>query len=291
MKMQFETLKYEKEDGFVVVTLNRPQRLNAFNNKAWEEFGLAFHQVLRDKDVRCWIITGTPRLDGRPCFSAGADLKDDAAGIPRWECPDQMGPLFIEEEKLFHPSTPAGRLWYKRPRLMWAHFANMLWSPKISIAAVDGVATAGGIELALSCDIIMASETAQFFDSHVKNLRIAIGKGSVTTGLTKRVGYNKALEICILGEPIDGNEAYRIGLANRVCPPDKLIDEAKEMAKKIAGMRPEAVQVTKLACRSAADRDLNQSWAYADELLDCMLRDPEYEGLTGVTQVWEKRKR
>ena len=76
-------------------------------------------------------------------------------------------------------------------------FSNMLWSPKISIAAVDGVATAGGIESALSCDIILASETAQFFDSHVKNLKIAVGKGSVTTGLTKRVGYNKALEICI----------------------------------------------------------------------------------------------
>ena len=81
--MNFETLKYEKEDGFVVVTMNRPERLNAMSRKLMEEFDLAFHEVLRDKDVKCWIITGAPRPDGRPCFSAGGDLKDDAAGIPR----------------------------------------------------------------------------------------------------------------------------------------------------------------------------------------------------------------
>ena len=288
--MNFETLKYEKKDGFVVVTMNRPERLNAMSRKFMEEFDLAFHEVLRDKDVKCWIITGAPRPDGRPCFSAGGDLKDDAAGISRWEFSDHLGPLFLGEDKLFPADTPAGRLWYKRPRLMAPMFSNMLWSPKISIAAVDGVATAGGIEMALSCDIILASETAQFFDSHVKNLKIAVGKGSVTTGLTKRVGYNKALEICILGEPIGGNEAYRIGLANGVYPPDKLMDEAREMAKKISGMRPEAVQVTKLACRAVADRDLNQTWAYADELLEFMHADPAWKGLQGVTQEWEKRK-
>ena len=289
--MNFETLKYQKEDGFVVVTMNRPERLNAMSRKLMEEFDLAFHEVLRDKDVKCWIITGAPRPDGRPCFSAGGDLKDDAIGVPRYEFADHLGPLFLGEDKLFNPNTPAGRLWYKRPRLMAPMFSNMLWSPKISIAAVDGVATAGGIELALSCDIILASETAEFFDSHVKNLKIAVGKGSVTTGLTKRVGYNKALEMLITGEPINGNEAFQAGLANRVYPPDKLMDEAREMAKKIAGMRPEAVQVTKLACRSVADTDLNKNWAYADELLECMFADPEYSGLQGVTQVWEKRKK
>jgi len=289
--MKFETLKYEKEEGFVVVTMNRPERLNAFNRKFSEEFNLAFHEVLKDNDIKCWIITGAPRPDGRPCFSSGGDLKDDAEGIPRWDNPDHMGPLFLEQDKLFPPNTPAGRLWYKRPRLMGPKFTNMVWSPKISIAAVDGIATAGGIELALSCDIILASETAQFLDSHVKNLKIAIGKGSVTTTLTKRVGYNKALEICILGEPIDGNEAYRIGLANQVYPPDKLMERAKEMARKIAGMRPAAVQMTKLACRSVFDLNFNQTWAYADELLDSMHFDSEWSGLQGVTQEWEKRKR
>lgn len=290
--MNFETLKYEKtEDGYVVVTLNRPERLNAFSRQLNEEMGMAIHEVLRDDEVKVLIITGAPRPDGRPCFSAGGDLKDDTQGIPRWDYPDHVGPLQREEDKLFKASTPAGRLWFKRPRIIAPKYTNLLWSPKIAIAAVDGIATAGGLELALACDIIIASETAQFTDSHVKNLKIAIGKGSVTTGLARRVGYNKALELCLLGEFIDGNEAHRIGLANRVTAPGKLMEEARSMAKKIAGMRQEAVQVTKLACRSAEDLNLNDSWANADELLTCMKDDPGYEGLQSVTSEWSKRER
>lgn len=290
--MQFDTLKYEKDDdGFVLVTLNRPERLNAFSRQLNEEMDLAIHQVLKDDEVKVLIITGAPRPDGRPCFSAGGDLKDDAAGIPRWDYPDHVGPLQREEDKFFPANTPAGRLWYKRPRITAPKYTNLLWSPKISIAAVDGIATAGGIELALACDILLASETAQFTDSHVKNLKIAIGKGSVTTGLARRIGYAKALELCLLGEFIDGTEAHRIGLANKVFPPGELLDGAKDMARKIAGMRQEAVQVTKLACRAAEDTSLNESWAYADELLDAMTADVGYQGLQGVTQEWAKRDR
>ena len=290
--MDFETLKYEKADeGYVVITLNRPERLNAFSRKLNEEMGLAIHEALQDDDVKCLIITGSPRPDGRPCFSAGGDLKDDTLGIPRWDYPDHIGPLQRKEDQLFQANTPAGRLWFKRPRLIAPKYTNLLWSPKVVIAAVDGVATAGGLELALACDIIIASETAQFTDSHVKNLNIAIAKGSVTTGLARRVGYNKALELCLLGEFIDGNEAYRIGLANRVTAPDKLMDEARAMATKIAGMRQEAVQVTKLACRTAEDTNLNDSWTYADELLECMKADPGYQGLQSVTSEWAGRAR
>jgi enoyl-CoA hydratase/carnithine racemase len=78
--MKYETLKYEKEDGFVVVTMNRPHRLNAMSAQFMKEFNLAHHEILKDREVRAWIITGAPRPDGRPCFSAGADLKDDAEG-------------------------------------------------------------------------------------------------------------------------------------------------------------------------------------------------------------------
>jgi enoyl-CoA hydratase/carnithine racemase len=290
--MKYETIKYEKEDGFVVITLNRPERMNAMNRQLFQELDHAHHEILKDDKVIAWIVTGAPRPDGRPCFSAGADLKDDAAGTPRWESPDLKGPFFIEEDQMFPVNTAAGRLWAKRPRLMTMPvFTNIAWSPKISIAAVDGVATAGGIELALVCDIILASETAQFTDSHVKNLKSAIGGASVTTTLTRRVGYSKALELCILGDFIDGNEAYRIGLANRVYPPDKLMDGAKEMARKIAGMRPAALHLTKLSCRSVFDANYNQTWNYGDELLRWNRLDPTWAGLKGVTQDWEKRKR
>ncbi len=290
--MEFETLKYEKHvDGYAVLTLNRPERLNAFNRKLNEEIGLAVHEILKDDEVRCFIITGAPRPDGRPCFSAGGDLKDDMLGVPRWDYPDHVGPLQRQEDKLFKANTPAGRLWFKRPRLIAPKYTNLLWAPKISIAAVDGVATAGGLELALACDIIIASETAQFTDSHVKNLKIAIGKGSVTTGLARRVGYNKALELCLLGEFIDGREAHRIGLANRVTAPGRMMEEARAMAGRIAGMRQEAVQVTKLACRSAEDSDLNGAWETADELLEWMTADPAYKGLKEVTSEWSRRDR
>lgn len=289
--MDFESLLYDKsQDGYVVVTLNRPERLNAFSRKLNEELDLAIHEVLKDDEVKVLIITGAPRPDGRPCFSAGGDLKDDALGVPRWDYPDHVGPLQRQEDKLFKANTPAGRLWYKRPRIIAPKYTNLLWSPKISIAAVDGIATAGGLELALACDIIIASESAQFTDSHVKNLKIAIGKGSVTTGLARRVGYNKALELCLLGEFIDGREAHRIGLANRVTAPDRLLDEAKAMATRIATMRQEAVQVTKLACRSAEDSKLNDSWTAADELLEWMTADPQYQGLQSVTSEWSRRK-
>lgn len=289
--MEFETLLFEKQDGYAIVTMNRPERLNAFSRQLNEEMDQAIHEILRDDDIKCFIITGAPRPDGRPCFSAGGDLKDDAAGIPRWDYPDHVGPLQRAEEKLFPANTPAGRLWHKRPRLTAPKYTNLLWSPKISIAAVDGIATAGGIEMALACDIMLAADTAQFTDSHVKNLKIAIGKGSVTTGLARRVGYSKALELCLLGEFIDGQTAYEIGLANRVYPSADLLDRAKDMAATIASMRPEAVQMTKLACRAAEDSSLNDSWAYADELLESMSADASFAGLQDVTQEWAKRDR
>jgi len=80
-------------------------------------------------------------------------------------------------------------------------------------------------------------------------------------------------------------------LANRVYPPDKLMEGAREMARKIAGMRPAAVHMTKLACRAVADKDINQTWAYADELLETMRFAPEWQGLQGVTQEWDERKK
>ncbi len=290
--MKYETIKYEKEDGFVVITLNRPERLNAMNVQLMKEFDHAHHEILKDDEVKAWIVTGAPRTDGRPCFSAGADLKDDASGIKRWEFPEHRGPFYLEEDQLFPTNTCAGRLWAKRPTLESPMFLNLVWSPKISIAAVDGVATAGGIELALVCDIILVSETALITDSHVKNLHIGIGGGSVTTTLTRRVGYAKALELCLLGEFIDGKEALRIGFANRCYPPDKLMDGAKEMARTIAGMDPAAVQITKLTCRSVFDWNYNQTWDYSQELLRWQYFEPDKDWtLQNITTQWGKRER
>jgi enoyl-CoA hydratase/carnithine racemase len=293
-----EMIKYEKEDGFVTLTLNRPKSLNALNRQMQIERNLAFRQILKDPEVKAFIITGAPRPDGRPCFCAGADLKEDAQGIPRWEDTDVRGPGYIEEDELFPSNTAAGMLWSRRPRLDKPILIDMAWAPKISIAAIDGVCTAGGIEFALACDIIVCSETAMVFDSHVKNLQMAIGGGAVCTNLTRRVGYSKALELCLTGDPIDGKEAKAIGFANMVFPPDKMLAEAKNLARKIAGMRPAAVHYTKLSCRSVFDRDYNALYSESLEWSRLQIHEPDqgdgwgsWSGLAGSAGSWAQKNK
>jgi enoyl-CoA hydratase/carnithine racemase len=135
--------------------------------------------------------------------------------------------------------------------------------PKISIAAIDGVCTAGGLELALGCDIILVAETAQISDLHLRNLGL-IGGAASCTRLARRVGVSKAIELCCTCDVIDGREAHRIGFANQVFPPDKLLDGARDMAKKIASMRPVSVGMVKATCQAIYDMDYNMSFRYAD---------------------------
>jgi len=267
---EYETIKYEKdqEGGFVVITLNRPEALNAQNKQMKKELQWAFYEVLKDPEVKVYIFTGASRKDGSPCFCAGMDLKDMATGN-EYDFPELKGELYREQdEDIFDMRTFAGQLWALRPVMprnptWWYH----VWNPKISIAAVDGVATAGGIELAMVCDIVLASETAKFSDLHVKNLGIGIGGGSITTNLTYKIGYSRAMELCLTGEPINGKVAYEWGIANRVYPPDQLLPAAKAMAKKIASMKDEAVHMTKMSCRAALDMGYNDSYAYSERLL------------------------
>jgi len=261
--MAYETIKYEKEEGFCVITLNRPQALNALNVKMWQELDSAMDEITGDDEIRAFIFTGAPRPDGRPCFCAGADLKEMAG----FQADGSMAAAF--------KWSPVSAFWAQRqPKLAnTPAFEKTAWSPKISIAAIDGVCTAGGIELALSCDIIVASETAQISDMHVKNLGW-IGGAAATPNMAWRVGVSKALELCLTGDVIDGKEAHRIGLANQVFPPDKLVDGAKELARKIGSMRLGAVTMTKATCRAVQDMDRISSWRYCDAAFATLLNEP-----------------
>ena len=278
--MPYENLKYEKEDGFAIITLNRPQALNAMNWQMEKEIDDVLDEVRNDDDVKVFIFTGAPRPDGRPCFSAGGDLREYAHGEKYKGGADKemykSGAEHLRGES-FPVSSPAMALWSQRKWRLSIHgqkMPNIVWSPKISIAAVDGVCTAGGIELACSCDIILASETAQFSDMHVKNLG-QIGGSAAATLLAWRIGVSRALQMCCTGEPIDGKEAYRIGLANEVYPPDKLLDGAKTLARKMAAMRPLALTMTKATCNSIRDMGFNESWLYSDACLYAMLAEPD----------------
>jgi len=268
--MSYETILYEKEAGFCLITLNRPKSLNALNIKMWAELENAVDEIDKDPEIKASIFTGAPRPDGRPCFCAGLDLKE-AAGYT------------VEGQIPTTPSTPSSpslvtSLWTQRqPKLAAIRaFEKIVWSPKISIAAIDGVCTAGGIELALSCDIILVSETAQISDMHVKNLGW-IGGAAGTPNMAWRVGVAKAIELCCTGDVIDGKEAHRIGLANKVFPPDKMLDSAKELARKIAQGRLAAIIMTKATCRSVEDMDRISSWRYCDAGFMTLQNEPGAE--------------
>ena len=261
--MSYETIKFEREDGFCVITLNRPEALNALNNQMRQDLDNALDEIMKDDGIKVFIYTGAPRPDGRPCFCAGGDLKE-------------MASMQAQGQQTSSPLATLWALWaQKRPTSETARvFENISWCPKISIAAIDGVCTAGGTELALSCDIILASETAQISDMHIKNLGVVGGAG-LPVNLAWRIGVAKALELCCTGDVIDGKEAYRVGLANHVFSPDKLLEGAKELAGKIASMRPAAVMMAKAICRSVENMDRRSSWHFNNAGIVSLSTEPD----------------
>ncbi len=250
--MAYETIIYEKQKGIGLITLNRPHRLNALSSQLIGEMQQVLNEIERDGEVRVIVITGAPRPDGRPCFSAGADLKEMVEGRPGRSGGGTRTILDAVEGLVARGElTIVQNVCDKLEAL-----------GKPSIAAVDGVCTAGGGELALSCDMRVVSETAQISDLHMKNLG-SIGGAGVTVRLARTVGTAKAKEIMFTGEPIDGREAWRIGWAIRVFPPDKLLEGAKELARKIATMRPDALRMCKASIDAAIEMDKAQALRYS----------------------------
>jgi enoyl-CoA hydratase/carnithine racemase len=250
--MEFQNIKWEPQGKIGVITLNRPKSLNALSRDLLAELESLLAEIDRDENIRAFVITGAPRVDGRPCFSAGADLKQ-APYETRTNEQVVFDTLFAITSRK-NATGLAGSA---------VAFNDLGISPKISIAAIDGVCTAGGLELALSCDIIVASETAQISDLHVKNLGL-IGGAGATTRLARRVGVSKAIELACTCDVIDGKEAYRIHLANQVYAPAELLPKAKAMAEKIAAMRPAALAMAKATCRAIYEMDYNMACRYTD---------------------------
>ena len=209
-------------------------------------------EINQDNNIGAFIITGGPRADGRPCFSAGADLKQTPTETRTTEQ--------IVFDTLYAMTTRKNATGLAGSKGAFDDLCNY---PKISIAAIDGVCTAGGLELALGCDIILVSETAQISDLHVKNLGL-IGGAASTTRLARRVGVSKAIELACTCDVIDGKEAHRILFANQVYAPDRLMAGAKAMARKIASMRPSAVALAKATCKAIYDMDYNMAYRYTD---------------------------
>ena len=249
--MAFEYIQLQQGEGLAIITLDRPQRLNALLRRSLEELNMVLDNVEGYEGTKVVIITGAPRPDGRPCFCPGLDLSEIAEkGVPRMTRP---GPLAAVE----------GMAVLGQVENSFMALCDRIESfPRPIIAAVDGVCTAGGLEIALCCDFILASETAQISDLHLKNLGI-LGGGGATVRLARRVGPAKAKEIAFMGDVIDGKEAWRIGLANKAFPPSELMTGAREWGAKMAAIDPAGLRLAKASINVSLDMSMRDALRYS----------------------------
>ena len=221
----YETLLVERpRDGVVLVTLNRPHRMNAITFQMFDEMHDLCRGLLADRDARAVVITGAGRG-----FCAGLDL-DDAETLP------DMTP----HEMMLGQQHWAGA------------FVNFHELPQPVIAAVNGPAAGGGLGLALVADIRLASPTARFNAAFVR-IGLSAGDVGVSWSLPRVVGLGRAAEIMLTGRFVDAEEAATIGLVNRVVPEDALLDEAFAVAEQIAANTPFGVTLTKRVLNANVD--------------------------------------
>ena len=231
--MTYENLLVEREGPVATVLVNRPKALNALNAATIADLQRCCEDIRLDRDLHCLILAGA----GERAFVAGADITAMA----------DMTPL-------------AGRAFARQGQRMMRQLEDL---PIPVIAAVNGFALGGGLELALACDIILASATAKFGQPEI-NLGIIPGFGG-TQRLARRIGVAAARLLIYSGDMIDAPEALRLGLVNRVVAAAELMPEAKKLAATLANKAPIAVQQAKAAINAGVDVDLEDGCRYEAE--------------------------
>ncbi|WP_296678041.1 enoyl-CoA hydratase-related protein [Novosphingobium sp.] len=224
--MTFETILTERRGAVTLITLNRPQALNALNSSVLEELISAFAAFEAEPSQGCAVLTGA----GEKAFAAGADIKEMA---------DKPAAEFFSHDFFSRWTSHL----VKTTRKPW-------------IAAVNGFALGGGCELAMMADIIIASENARFGQPEIK-LGVGPGMGG-SQRLTRAIGKSKSMEMCLTGRMMGAEEAERSGLVSRVVPLAGLIDEAIKLAEEIAAMPPLAAIANKEAVNAAFETTLDQ---------------------------------
>ena len=222
----YETITVAHEEGIAVLTLNRPDKLNALNELLLVEFRGAILALSQNRTVRALIVTGAGKA-----FAAGADIAAMS------DMPTTIAKAFADAGHAVGDALES--------------------APFPSIAAVNGFALGGGCELAMACDFIYASDKAKFGQPEV-NLGVIPGFGG-TQRLARRVGLGKARELCYTGDVIGAEEALRIGLVNAVYPLEELLPAAREVAKKIATKGPLAIAQCKRVIGRGADLPLERA--------------------------------
>jgi enoyl-CoA hydratase len=251
--MDFENVIVEKDGAVAVVTLNRPQQLNALSYALFKDLSLAMQELDRDDQIRVIIVTG-----GEKVFAAGADIKEMA----------DRGPF---DERL-------------QERLAYRDRINKISKPVI--AAVSGFALGGGCELAMSCDIVVAAENARFGQPEI-NLGIIPGSGA-TQRLPRLVGKHRAMEMMLTGEFMSAADAERFGLVNRVVPLEMLMEEAKGIASKIAARPALAVKAAKEAVLKSANLSLDEGLDFERKAFWLLFASEDRS--EGMKAFLEKRK-
>jgi len=224
--MTYQTLLFDVRDGIAIVTINRPDKLNALNDQVMGELGQAAERIATESEINGAILTGA----GPKAFVAGADIGDLS----------RQGPF-------------DGKARAQRGQ---AVLRRLETCGKPVIAAINGFALGGGCELAMACHIRIASENAKFGQPEVK-LGIAPGYGG-TQRLPRLIGKGLALQLILTGEMIDAQEAYRIGLVNKVVPATDLLTESEKVMRGILAMGPLAVRLAMEAVDQGLEMSLDE---------------------------------
>ncbi|NSW82836.1 MAG: enoyl-CoA hydratase/isomerase family protein [Syntrophothermus sp.] len=253
--MEFETLLYEKDGNIGIITLNRPKFFNALNDVLMRELGQLIDQIAADDEVKAVIITG-----GSKAFAAGGDIAYmlDADSL--------KAEAFIA---LCHQTIDK--------------IANL---PKPVIAAIAGLALGGGCELAMGCDIRIAAEGTTIGQPEI-NLGIMPGAGG-TQRLARLVGEGWAKQLIFTGDPIDAQTALSIGLVTKVVPLESLMDEAKKLAKKLAGKAPIAMRMAKICINYGGSVDLPSGLLFEQKTWSFLFSTADQK--EGMKAFLEKRK-
>ncbi len=246
------TVEYATKGHVAVITINRPGARNAVNGEVASGIEEAVDRLEADDALWIGILTGVP-----PVFSAGADLKAVNAGRSA-ELTTERGGFagFVARERT-----------------------------KPVIAAVDGPALAGGTEIALACDLIVASTSAAFGIPEVKRCLVAGGGGLFR--LPRTVPFNVAMEMALTGDPIDAARAYHFGLVNQLCDPGEALRTAQELAGRIQASAPLAVRASRSVMRAAITEDETTGWRLSAEALGRVMRSEDLQ--EGLTAFIEKR--
>jgi len=260
--MSYETILTETRGAVTLITLNRPQALNALNGQVLDDLIAAFAAYEADDSQRCAVLTGS----GEKAFAAGADIKEMADKA--------VADFYLED--FFAKWT--------------SHVVEAVRKPWI--AAVNGFALGGGCELAMMADFILASDQAKFGQPEIK-LGVAPGMGG-SQRLTRAVGKSKAMEMCLTGRMMGAEEAERAGLVARVVPHDELMTEAMKAATTIAEMPPMAAIVNKEMVNAAFETDLAQGVRHERRLFQILTAsEDKAEGMAAFIEkragVWKGR--